>query len=312
MLHIVRSLTRRSSTRQNHRSLIAILICFITPVFATDDDVRILTYNLKNYTTEVRSTRSGLPATSQKPEQEIDALVAVIASTRPHILGICEIGNEHALIDLQQRLKAADIDLPHRSIQQGIDPDRKLAVLSSFPVRPNHVPRYDYPIENTRLPISRAILDVTVTVSQHYNLRMVGVHLKSKREVPNFDQSEMRRNEAFLVRKHVTAILADSPDTNLMIYGDFNDTKQSSTFDMVRGAGPIPHMVSDLRLKDSRGEVWTHFWGQEDVYSRIDYVLVSRGMRGETIHSKSRVIDHPQTAIASDHRPLLVTVTPRD
>ncbi len=56
-------------------------------------------------------------------------------------------------------------------------------------------------------------------------LRFIGVHLKSKLKDTAEDEEELRRNEAHLLRKHVDDVLDADAGANLVVYGDFNDTK---------------------------------------------------------------------------------------
>ena len=85
-------------------------------------------YNLENY------TLSGSERTRPKPQPACDAVSKVVSSVRPDILGLCEVGEEAALTDLQQRLSALGLDFPHREYVPGPDPDRRLALLSRFPI----------------------------------------------------------------------------------------------------------------------------------------------------------------------------------
>ena len=65
-------------------------------------------------------------------------------------------------------------------------------------------------------PFQRGILDATLQVTPDYQLRLIGIHLKSRREVEEGDQAVMRRHEAVLLREHVEAILEAAPHTNLL------------------------------------------------------------------------------------------------
>ncbi|QQL44199.1 endonuclease/exonuclease/phosphatase family protein [Sulfuriroseicoccus oceanibius] len=285
------------------------LLWLTLATMATASEVRFLAYNVKNYLTMERTAENGTVTAQPKPESEITALVEVIASSKPDIIGLCEIGTENDLADLQSRLKAAGIELPHRLLLDAPDPHRHLALLSSFPIVPHLLdPVPTFPIGATRMPINRGILDATVTIRPDFELRLMGVHLKSKREVPQFDQEEIRNQEAFVVRNHVIRSLNAAPKTRLILFGDFNDTKQSTAVHMIRDAGNPEHLLSDVRLQDSRGHVWTHFWAHNELYSRLDYVFVSRQLRPFVVMDQSRVIDHPATAEASDHRPLLIVI----
>ncbi len=50
---------------------------------------------------------------------------------------------------------------------------------------------------------------------------------------------------------------------------------------------------------------WTEFYAKEDVYSRIDYIFLSRGMAREWDASGTYIFTRPDWGEASDHRPLV-------
>ena len=115
----------------------------------------------------------------------------------------------------------------------------------------------------------------------------------------------MRIHEARLLRRHVDAILQADPQARLIVYGDFNDTRPSKAFKTVTGSYNDPGYLTAIPFKDSRGEAWTHHWALHDIYSRIDFVTVTRALRPEVDFESSHLIDDPGWDQASDHRPML-------
>jgi endonuclease/exonuclease/phosphatase family metal-dependent hydrolase len=61
-----------------------------------------------------------------------------------------------------------------------------------------------------------------------------------------------------------------------------------------------------------RNVVWTHYYGVEDTYSRLDYILVSAGMVPEWAEGETCVLTAPNWGIGSDHRPIMATFTTAD
>jgi endonuclease/exonuclease/phosphatase family metal-dependent hydrolase len=153
--------------------------------------------------------------------------------------------------------------------------------------------------------MQRGILDATVATPAG-DFRFLGVHLKSKRETDDGNQADMRLNEAHLLRREIDAILRDDPQARLVVYGDLNDSRQSPAVRTVHGRGKSPESLMMIALKDSRGHYWTHHWEFQDIYSRIDYVMVSQALRGEVVWDRCAILDGDGVAAASDHRPLLV------
>ena len=277
------------------------------PAEPLTEPVRFLAYNLKNYLTYTKETPDGKISRS-KPAQEIAALVEIITAANPHILGICEIGTTKDLEDLQNRLKSQGITLPHSQLTRGADQTRSLAILSRFPIVKTTEPQQShFTLNGLKLQISRSILDTTIQLPGQ-QIRLLGVHLKSKRPSQIANQALIRKNESILLRKHIDSILTENPETELLVYGDMNDSRRSSTLDSVRGRSNSPLSLSILELKDSRSESWTHYWSQEDIYSRFDYIATSRRLQKRITPLKSRILDPANWNTASDHRPLLVVL----
>lgn len=281
----------------------------VAPAAKDDRVITFCAYNVRNYLKMPRSVNGQLTEDAPKPDKEIAGLVGILGQIQPDILGICEIGTAADLADLQTRLRSAGMDLPHTAMAQGGDTARRLALLSRFPITSRQSQEsLKYQIGDVILPMQRGILDVTIQVRPGYDIRFLGVHFKSQREVPGMDQKLMRRNEAHLLRLHVDSILSAAPDTRLMAYGDFNEGRNEPGIVEIQGVRGTPRALTDIRLHDSRGEKWTHFWAAADHYSRLDYCFVNRALQGDVQHAASYIADPANYYDASDHRPLVVRI----
>ena len=281
---------------------------------SVSQEIRFLSYNLRNYLPMKRQVNGVSVEDAPKPEDEIAALIKSVLASRPDIIGVCEIGGLSYVKDFQDRLKKAGLDLSHSElVEAATEYERNLALLSRFPIVARHS-RADlsYLIGDKRLPFQRGILDVTIAPNPQYRLRLVGLHLKSKREVPEADQALMRRNEAQLARQHIDGILKEEPGVNLIVYGDLNDTKNEAPVRALRGRYRSDTYLTAINVEDQHGFRWTHYWNYADSYARLDFVLASKGMRTE-IDKKISYIPHgADWFLASDHRPLVVTILAKD
>lgn len=267
------------------------------------------TYNVKNYLGhEAGAPRD--PRSKPKPEKEIAALIEIIRNIQPDVLGVCEMGSPAMFENFKARLEKAGLGYTDSEYLQGDDPDRHLALVSRFPiVRRDSAAKVRYTLNGVEHSVKRGILDVTLQITPAYQLRCVGVHLKSKLPAPE-GEALIRRNEAMKLREHLDAILEAAPATNLLCYGDFNDAKNSPTFSEISGVrGTATHMT-DLAARDSVNDRWTHHWPVADEYSRIDYLFASAGLSPKIRRDSASVYRSDDWEKASDHRPVFVTIDP--
>jgi endonuclease/exonuclease/phosphatase family metal-dependent hydrolase len=133
------------------------------------------------------------------------------------------------------------------------------------------------------------------------------IHLKSKfterRDDP--EASLQRASEAEAVRDRILARFPDPTKAKYLLVGDWNDTKGTRPVRALqkRGETVIGTLVN---ATDSRGETWTHFFRREDIYSRIDFILMSPALAPHVVADRAKIYDGPGTADASDHRPVVV------
>lgn len=292
------------------RALAAVFLFFCVGT-SPAKDVVFVHYNLANYLPMSRKVGDRLIANAPKPEKEVSAIARVLKSLKPDILGVAEIGDSKMLVDFQSRLRQAGMDFPYHEWVRGEEGgERHLALLSKFPiVARDSLTDVPVEIDGRRHRMGRGILDVTVEISPAYRLRLIGLHLKSKRPVPMYDQQKFRAKEALIVRSHLDKIFAAGSDQNLLLFGDLNDTKNEFPIREIVGSPGDAGSLRALTLRDRYGLTWTHYWAQADVYSRIDYLMVSKGLWPEIQMSRSGIASSRDTREASDHRPIYTTIT---
>jgi endonuclease/exonuclease/phosphatase family metal-dependent hydrolase len=279
---------------------------------------RVATFNLDNYLDAPVGTR---PAKSAESKAKIrESLLAIKA----HVLALQEMGGTNALHELRASLKAQGLDYPHWELVTGHDTNIHVAVLSQFPFtvcRPHT--NESYLLFGRRFRVSRGFAEVDIQVTPKYSFTLFTAHLKSRRPVPEGDEAEMREQEALLLREKIDARLNANPNANLVALGDFNDTKDSSSTRALIGR---KHVLIDTRPAERNGDdqpnpnprfdprniTWTHYYGKEDTYSRIDYILLSRGMAREWNTNDTFVLALPNWGVASDHRPIVASFFAED
>ncbi len=269
------------------------------------ESLRFIAYNVENWLTMDRYVDRKNLKDAPKPEPEKQAVIQLLARHAPDVIGLCEIGEATDLAEIQEDLKAAGLNLPHSHYTGGSDPTRHLGLLSRFPITSTAKPaESEYKLTGQTFAINRGILDATLE-ARGKSYRFLGVHLKSKRDSEQGDQEAIRLQEARLLRRHVDSILAKDTNARLVVYGDFNDTRSTPAIKAITGNYNDPTYLTAIPAKDSHGEAWTHHWALHDIYSRIDFVMVSRGLRSDVDFPAAKIIDDADWDKASDHRAIL-------
>jgi endonuclease/exonuclease/phosphatase family metal-dependent hydrolase len=219
------------------------------------------------------------------------------------------------------------LDYPYWDYVTGFDTNIFVAVLSQFPIvaRRPHT-NETYLLYGRRLRVSRGFAEMDIRVNRQYVFTLMAAHLKSRRPVGVADQAEMREQEARILREKIDARLKANPQANLIVLGDFNDLKDSKTIRTLLGPGRSALVDTrpgerngdeaaappGTRRRDPRTITWTHFYGVQDLYSRIDYIFLSSGMAREWDSNGTFVLALPNWGTASDHRPVVATFWAED
>lgn len=280
---------------------------------------RVATYNLENYLLQPVEGRRAKSAEARAAVR--DCIKAIDAD----VLALQEVGGLDALQELRAGLKAEGLDYPYWEIVAGADTNINLAVLSKFPFSARRPHTNDtYLLAGKRFRIQRGFGEVAVKVNDAYSFTLINAHLKSRQPVPEADQAEMRLEEAKILRGKIAAAMAQNPETNLIVLGDLNDTKDTLPIRHLMGTGrfrlidtrPAEACASSTNTPTGPGQLrtvtWTYFYAKEDTYSRFDYILLSPGMAREWVTNRSYVLSISNWGVASDHRPVVATFIARD
>ena len=222
------------------------------------------------------------------------------------------------MLDLQSNLKSSGLDLPFWDEITGYDTNIHVAVLSRFPItaRRPHT-NENFLLEGRRFIVSRGFEELDIQVTPRYTFTLMAAHLKSRRPSALADEEEWRYEEAAALRGVIDARFAHDPAQNLVVLGDFNDVQDSKPVRAIMGRGTT--RLFDTRPAERNGDnegsaegsrasrhiTWTHYYQKEDVFSRIDYILLGRGLKDRWLKEETYILSTPNWGLASDHRPLV-------
>ena len=271
---------------------------------AAGKSLRFMMYNVQNYFVAGESRRASYPV-SMKSDEAKDAVADCIASVKPDVIGLAEVGGREALKDLSARLKKRGMSYPYAKVLERDGEDRALALLSAHPLAADDS-RANYPLYGDhRRQMLRGILDVTVKPEDGRLFRIVGVHLKSRVSEDRAAAASLRRREAETVALYLARLMRSKPGLPVVLFGDFNDGPADSAVRTLGSGTSSSAPMERLNPKDSRGEAWTIYYRPEHVYQTFDHIFVNRALK-ERLGDRSRsgVVDIPSVRKASDHRPV--------
>lgn len=288
------------------RLCLILFFCLPAAAWAGPQVVRVATFNVENYIDVATPTRRAKSAASEAKVRES------ILALRPDVIALQEIGSTNVLLELEAGLKSGGLDLPFWEQVAAYDTNIHVSVLSRFPIvsRREHT-NENFVLDGRRLEVKRGFADVEIEVNPHFRFALIAAHLKSRLLSPAADEEEWRYQESIALRHAIDARLNEDPDARLIVLGDFNDVQDSKPLRTILGRGKTrlidtrPAERTGAAADDKRQVTWTHYYGREDVYSRIDYILISRAMGKIWAKSDTYVLALPDWGMASDHRPLM-------
>ncbi len=264
--------------------------------------VRFLMMNAENYFVKEDKQRSRYKL-SIKKEPAREAVADVIASVKPEIVGLIEIGGPMALADLQKRLSARGLVYPYSKVLARAGEDRALAILSMHPFVQDNSRANCKLLGTQRQQMLRGILDVTVKVQDSRYFRVIGAHLKSRVADDPAAATARRTKEARTLAIHLQNVMRGQPRMPIVVYGDWNDGPGDTSLQVLHHGVSEDAALTRVKAQDSRGDSWTIFYEPAQTYHTFDQIFVNRVLRSRRGRScDSGVVDGEQAAAASDHR----------
>ncbi|HUZ08465.1 MAG TPA: endonuclease/exonuclease/phosphatase family protein [Candidatus Paceibacterota bacterium] len=276
---------------------------------------RVAAYNVENYLDQPTESRHFVKSAEAKAKVRES-----IETLNPDVIALEEMGTTNALMELRASLKAEGRDFPFWDYVEGTDTNIHVAVLSKFPIiaRRPHT-NDEFLLDGKRFRVERGFAEMEIQAATNFTFTLIAAHLKSRLAVPDADQAEERLGEARVLRGIIDKHFEADPEAKLIVLGDFNDTKDSDPAREIIGHGKFK--LTDTRPAERNGDdmpdrppyleprnvAWTYFYGADDTYSRVDYILLSPAMARDWVKAGTYVPAIPNWGVGSDHRPIVAT-----
>jgi endonuclease/exonuclease/phosphatase family metal-dependent hydrolase len=299
------------------RAFVSLALALIGSAAFGAGTFRVATYNVENYLDQPTESRHFIKSSEAKAK-----IRESIRAVNPDVLALEEMGTTNALQELHASLKADGLDFPFSEYVQGFDTNIHVAVLSRLPIvaRRLHTNEF-FLLDGKRFVVKRGFAEVDIQAAPNFTFTLIAVHLKSHLATPEADEAEERLGEAKVLRGIIDARLRINPNANMIVLGDLNDTKDSDSTKEILGRGKF--RLTDTRPAERNGDnapgeapyfeprnvTWTYFFGAKDIYSRIDYILLSPAMKNFWRADETFIPKIPNWGIGSDHRPIVAEFT---
>jgi endonuclease/exonuclease/phosphatase family metal-dependent hydrolase len=290
--------------------LVFALHCSIAAAAGT---FRVATYNVENYLDQPTETRPHAKSAEARAKirESIEAM-------KPDVLALEEMGTTNALLELRASLKADGLDYPFWEHVSGANTNIHVAVLSRLPIVARHSHTNDlFLLDGRKFRVERGFAEVDIQAATNFTFTLIAAHLKSRVPSPVADEAEERLAEAKVLRGIIDEHFTNNPNARLVVLGDFNDVKNSDAVKEIIGRGRFK--LTDTRPAERNGDnapaqppyfeprsvAWTYFYGADDTYSRMDYILLSPALARDWVKSETFIPTIPNWGAGSDHRPII-------
>lgn len=244
-----------------------------------------------------------------KPDAAKQAVAKSLRALNPDVVGMVEVESLPTLKTFRDEYLAdmgyTNVVLIEGNDTRGID----VAVMSRFPIVGTKSHKdVTFPVPGKAAPekLSRDLLQTSIQLPTGYRFEFFVTHLKAI--TTDAKANAKREAEARTVRSILAKVEQVAPKSNYAVVGDFNDVPTSPYLKPLLAPGP------DLKLFDALSELGSKAFSfhPEEYRGRIDYILVSEGMKREYVGRSAKILDNDLARSGSDHLPTAVTFSNRD
>jgi endonuclease/exonuclease/phosphatase family metal-dependent hydrolase len=244
-----------------------------------------------------------------KPDAAKRAVAKSLRDLNPDVVGLVEVESLPTLKKFRDDYLAdmgyTNVVLIEGNDTRGID----VAVMSRFPIVGTRSHKdITFPVAGKAAPekLSRDLLQTSIQLPSGYRFEFFVTHLKAITTDPKANAK--REAEAQTVHSILAKVEKAAPNGNYAVVGDFNDLPNSPYLKPLLAPSP------DLKLFDALSELGAKAFSfhPEEYRGRIDYILLSEGMKREYVSRSAKILDNETARSASDHLPTAVSFSDKD
>lgn len=261
------------------------------------DTITVATFNCENVFLGPPDPGHDAHDQPPKPEAALAAVGRVLQNTRADVVAVQEVHDKKALDALVDKYMTGN-PYPYRVIVPGNDSRGiNVAILSKYPIVDVHSNVGEtFDVNGRKQHFSRDFLEATVRVKDGFDFTIGTTHLKAQAGGQAAD--DKRLGEGKEIHKILTERMAAYPGRRYVVCGDFNDVESSPAVRAVKGHdGDAARLYDPLAGSSEISHPATH--------RRIDFLLLSDGMKDAYIEGSEHVVNDPDAAKGSDHLPVV-------
>jgi endonuclease/exonuclease/phosphatase family metal-dependent hydrolase len=262
---------------------------------------RIASYNVLNLFDKIDDPDKRDEGTPAKSTESQAALAEVIESSQADVIALQEVENLEILTQFRNENGLKD-NYPHVVLVEGNDGRGiDVALFSKHPISNVESHKDEvFPVKGQAdRGFLRDLLQADIEIPNYGPVRFFLNHFASKRGGKRAD--DMRAAEAKAAREIIKRETKDFPSQRFVMLGDFNDTPDSESLEILKQTDKDGWGLIDAFRKEPdtvsypTEERTAKKWG----YKRIDHILMSPELAKDQIEEQAH--KHPSSKEASDH-----------
>lgn len=276
---------------------LSLFLTFVLLASAYAESLSVMHWNISNAFDTVKDPKKNDTVLSaEKYNDKMSITAGVIKKQMPDIVTLCEVENINVLGDLAARCGYEYFYLIEGNDPRGID----VAIMSVYEMdyKSNKDMLTPYP-GNPRYKFSRDCVTGQFKTPSGKNFCIITTHLKSS--FRDDGKSEMKREAQAKGMLNVIENIykAEKSEPFLIITGDLNTKRYSSTLQILEKAG-----LQILNYKEKQNDFYTYIYKNEK--QDLDYIIVNRKLEKAMKRPKLQTINSKIISDVSDHYPIIL------